>query len=76
MKLKYRGVSYEYSTEQVEATSVFHGKYRGVDFQSSSVVQSSDTKLTSQLKYRGVAYVPNPSVKVANNQTLATPSFT
>ena len=63
MKLKYRGISYEYTPPVVETVEGnIGGKYRGLDL----AVPQSQTKApllqpSVTLTYRGVTYCNNPT---------------
>ena len=68
MKLKYRGVAYEYNpTNVVTVESKVGGKYRGVHWRQriSQIVQVP--KPSVDLKYRGVTYRKG-AVKLADSQ--------
>ncbi|MFG6107431.1 DUF4278 domain-containing protein [Leptothoe sp. EHU-05/26/07-4] len=56
MKLKYRGVSYDYKAPKVAiADSEEVGKYRGVTFHFHKLVKALSSPVFD-LKYRGVSY--------------------
>ncbi|MFG6100032.1 DUF4278 domain-containing protein [Leptothoe sp. ISB3NOV94-8A] len=56
MKLKYRGVSYDYKAPDVAiADSEEVGKYRGVTFHFHKLVKALSSPVFD-LKYRGVSY--------------------
>ncbi len=56
MKLKYRGVSYEYKVPKVTISeSEEVGKYRGVTFHFHKLVKALSQPVLD-LKYRGVPY--------------------
>ena len=56
MKLKYRGVSYEYEAPEVAISeSEEVGKYRGVTFHFHKLVKAL-SQPAFDLKYRGIPY--------------------
>ncbi|ESA37475.1 hypothetical protein N836_02885 [Leptolyngbya sp. Heron Island J] len=56
MKLKYRGVSYEYKVPEIAiAESEEVGKYRGATFHFHKLVKALSLPVFD-LKYRGVSY--------------------
>ena len=60
MKLKYRGVSYDYNPSEIpigESTTI--GQYRGVTFHFHKLLTSL-SQLSLDLKYRGVSYHTGP----------------
>lgn len=57
MKLKYRGVNYEYNPTVVEATEAeVAGKYRGLDWRFHNLKKPPIIQPALQLTYRGVKY--------------------
>ncbi|NEP17508.1 MAG: DUF4278 domain-containing protein [Leptolyngbya sp. SIO4C1] len=60
MKLKYRGVEYDYNPPMLEVTeSDILGKYRGRPHHYSYVRHIPFPQPVTELKYRGVAYQTN-----------------
>ena len=75
MKLTYRGVNYE-SQNAPASFPVVDLKYRGATYRRAGIAQTQ--ALNAILKYRGVAYNPNPQVEaevVAEATPVATPAF-
>ena len=62
MKLKYRGISYEYNSPVVETvTSVTVGKYRGLDIRFRYAKKAPVMEQNYNLTYRGVKYNTQPN---------------
>lgn len=61
MKIKYRGVSYEYNPPAVEYGDLSQsGKYRGLDVRFRNPKKTPVLQPTLDLLYRGVAHTANP----------------
>ncbi|WAL61627.1 DUF4278 domain-containing protein [Thermocoleostomius sinensis] len=61
MKIKYRGVSYEYNPPAVEYGDLSQsGKYRGLDVRFRNPKKVPVLQPTLDLLYRGTAYTANP----------------
>ncbi|NJK40624.1 MAG: DUF4278 domain-containing protein [Acaryochloridaceae cyanobacterium SU_2_1] len=57
MKLKYRGITYDYIPPQLEMTSTAEvGQYRGLEWRFRKPKQVTASQPTLDLMYRGVAY--------------------
>ncbi|MDY6936339.1 MAG: DUF4278 domain-containing protein [Cyanobacteriota bacterium] len=67
MKLTYRGVTYDYNPPAVAAQNAQSvekaGKYRGIDVRFRNRKKPLVLQPTLDLKYRGVSYHPDRSVK-------------
>ena len=79
MKLKYRGVAYDYNpTEVTTVEGKVGGKYRGVPWQQKIPQITQVDKPSVDLKYRGVSYrkgaVKLTDAKVEPAKTLVTHS--
>ncbi len=62
MKLKYRGVTYEYNPPTVETTEgEVGGKYRGLDWRFRNLKKPPILQPSVNLTYRGVAYNNHPT---------------
>ncbi len=77
MKLKYRGVAYDYHpTEITTVESGVGGKYRGVPWQQRIPLITQVDRPSIGLKYRGVSYrkgaVKLPNAKVELEKDLVT----
>ena len=61
MKLKYRGVTYEYNPPAVETVEgEVGGKYRGLDWRFRNLKKPPIIQPSVNLTYRGVAYNNHP----------------
>ncbi len=57
MKLSYRGITYDYTPPQVQATEgEVSGKYRGLDWRFRNLKKPPVLQPTVNVKYRGVSY--------------------
>ncbi len=74
MTLTYRGVAYEYNPPVVETVAEESvGKYRGLDWRFRNLKKAPVQQATLDLKYRGVAYQPQP---VAESEPVVKPAVT
>lgn len=72
MKLRYRGVSYEYSPPAVKvAEGEVAGKYRGASFKASVVIENPVPQVAHTLTYRGVTYTTQGQVAQEAAQPIA-----
>ncbi|MEO0968128.1 MAG: DUF4278 domain-containing protein [Cyanobacteria bacterium J06639_18] len=70
MKLKYRGVTYEYNPAALETTEgEVGGKYRGLDWRFRNLKKPPVLQPSVNLTYRGVAYNNHP---IASEEEAAT----
>lgn len=68
MKLKYRGIAYDYNPTQVTTVeSGAGGKYRGVPWRQRIPLIARVDELGVDLKYRGVTY-RRGAVKLPNSK--------
>ena len=77
MKLKYRGVAYDYDPINVAMVQgEVGGKYRGVPWQQKIPLIAKVDEPSVELKYRGVSYrkgvVKLPNTKAKLEQELVT----